>query len=76
MLNKFHMFTLFSSLIKCFTYFIYILKEYVLVWSNVGTAILFITLDWAVSTFSTRYVTFLITNYVFPTQVREITCIY
>ena len=46
------------------------------VWSNVGTAILFITLDWAVSTFSDRYVTFFLTNYVFPTQIREITCIY
>jgi len=43
---------------------------------NVGTAIPFITLDWAVLTFSDIYVTFFLTNCVFLTQIREITCIY
>ena len=43
---------------------------------NVGTAIPFITLDWEVSTFSDRYVTFYLTNCVFPSQIREITCKY
>ena len=36
----------------------------------------FITPDWAVSTFSDSYVTFFLTNCVFPTQIREITCVY
>ena len=42
------------------------------VWSNFGI----ITLDWAVLKFTARYVTFFLTNCVFPIQTREITCIY
>ena len=64
------MFTVFSSLIKCLTYTLYIV--YLSVGSNFGI----ITLDWAVLKFSARYVTFFLTNCVFPIQTREITCIY
>ena len=35
----------------------------------------FITPDWAVSTLSDSYVTFFLTNCVFPTQIWENTCI-
>ena len=70
------MFTLFSSLIKCFTYTFIYSEVCLSVWLNIGTAILFITLDWAVSTFNDRYVTFFLTNCIFPTQIREITFIY